>query len=86
MNGVFIPDIALNTSPAFSADQAAERAIADVVANPPQNELTGAALDVSGSIGCCLHAVRLPGWIDPGCPGTELSGLRGRSDEWQQRA
>src|SRR5688572_15999368 len=48
MNGVFIPDIAVNTSPAFSADQAAERAIADVLANPPKNELTGAVSDISG--------------------------------------
>jgi Zn-dependent metalloprotease len=49
MNGVFVPDIALDTSPAFSGDQAAERAIADVLANPPQNEVTGAALDLSGA-------------------------------------
>ena len=48
MNGVFIPDIAVNTSPSFSADQAAERAIADVMANPPKNELTGAVSDISG--------------------------------------
>lgn len=48
MNGVFVPDINIDTSPAFSAGQAAERAIADVVANPPQNEVTGAVLDVSG--------------------------------------
>ena len=48
MNGVFVPDVNVNTSPSFSADQAAERAIADVRANPPQNELTGAAADVSG--------------------------------------
>jgi Zn-dependent metalloprotease len=48
MNGVFVPDINVNTSPAFGADQAAERAVADVVANPPQNEVTGASLDVSG--------------------------------------
>src|SRR6185503_7856858 len=32
MNGVFVPDISVNTSPAFNAGQAAERAIADVVA------------------------------------------------------
>src|SRR5688572_16353999 len=48
MNGVFVPDVNVNTSPSFGADQAAERAIADVMANPPQNELTGAASDVSG--------------------------------------
>ena len=48
MNGVFVPDVNVNTSPSFAADQAAERAIADVMANPPQNELTGAAVDVSG--------------------------------------
>ena len=48
MNGVFVPDVSVDTSPAFGADQAAERAIADVMANPPQNELTGAAVDVSG--------------------------------------
>ena len=47
MNGVFIPDVAVNTSPAFSADQAAERAMADVLANPPQNEVTGASADLS---------------------------------------
>jgi len=48
MNGVFVPDINISTSPAFSSDQAAERAIADVRANPPQNEVTGASLDISG--------------------------------------
>ncbi|MEJ2599716.1 MAG: M4 family metallopeptidase [Anaerolineales bacterium] len=49
MNGVFIPDVALNTSPAFSADQAAERALAEVLANPPQNEVTGTSLDLSAA-------------------------------------
>ena len=49
INGVFVPDIALDTTPAFSGDQAAERAIADVLANPPQNELTGAVQDLSGA-------------------------------------
>jgi Zn-dependent metalloprotease len=48
MNGDFVPDIAVDTTPALGADQAAERAIADVVANPPANEVTGAASDVSG--------------------------------------
>jgi Zn-dependent metalloprotease len=48
MNGDFVPDIAINTSPTFSAAQAAERAIADVAAKPPENEVTGAPLDVSG--------------------------------------
>lgn len=48
MNGVFIPDININTSPALSANAAAERAIADVVANPPQNDVTGGSVDVSG--------------------------------------
>jgi len=47
VNGVFVPDIDLDTSPAFGADQASERAIADVLAHPPQNELTGAVLDLS---------------------------------------
>jgi Zn-dependent metalloprotease len=49
MNGVFIPDVAINTSPAFSADQAAERALEEVLANPPQNEVTGASLDLSAA-------------------------------------
>jgi Zn-dependent metalloprotease len=48
MNGVFVPDVDVNTSPAFSANQAAERAIAEVMANPPENEVTGASFDVSG--------------------------------------
>jgi Zn-dependent metalloprotease len=47
MNGVFVPDINVNTSPAFRANEAAQRAIADVVANPPVNEVTGASADVS---------------------------------------
>lgn len=49
MNGVFIPDITLNTSPAFSGDQAAERAIAEVLASPLENELTGALQDLSAA-------------------------------------
>jgi Zn-dependent metalloprotease len=48
MNGVFVPAINVDTSPGFGADQAAERAIAEVMANPPQSDLTGAAADVSG--------------------------------------
>jgi Zn-dependent metalloprotease len=48
MNGVFVPDVNVNTSPAFGADQAAERAVADLLANPPQNEVTGAVPDLSG--------------------------------------
>jgi Zn-dependent metalloprotease len=47
MNGVFVPDIDLNANPKFSADEAAQRAIAEVLANPPENEATGAALNVS---------------------------------------
>jgi len=47
MNGVFVPDVAVDTSPAFNANQAAERAIAAVRANPPQNEVTGASTDLS---------------------------------------
>lgn len=48
MNGVFVPNVDVNTAPSLSADQAAARAIADVTANPPVNEVTGAAADVSG--------------------------------------
>ena len=47
MNGDFIPAIDISTIPTFNADDAAKRAIADVVANPPQNELTGDVLDLS---------------------------------------
>jgi Zn-dependent metalloprotease len=47
MNGVFVPDIDVNTDPSFNADEAAQRAIADVLANPPDNEATGASLNVS---------------------------------------
>lgn len=49
MNGVFVPDIDVSTTPAFDADEAAQRAIADVLANPPENEVTGAALDLSAN-------------------------------------
>lgn len=48
MNGVFVPDITVSTSPSFGADQAAQKALAEVRSNPPQNELTGASADVSG--------------------------------------
>jgi len=60
MNGVFVPDISVDTAPAFSGDQAAERAIADVTANPPQNEVSGASLDVSGlsTSGSTLYVYR----------------------------
>lgn len=47
MNGVFIPDVAISTTPSFSAEEAALRAIGEVLANPPQNEITGATLDLS---------------------------------------
>jgi Zn-dependent metalloprotease len=49
VNGVFVPDIDLDVSPAFAAGEASARAIAHVVANPPENELTGAALDLSAA-------------------------------------
>lgn len=47
MNGVFVPDVDVSTNPAFNADEAAQRAVADVLANPPANEATGASLNVS---------------------------------------
>ncbi len=49
MNGVFIPDVDLDTSPAFSAEQASQRAIAELLANPPRNEVTGVVFDLSGT-------------------------------------
>ena len=49
VNGAFVPDISLSTTPSFSANQASERAIAAVVANPPQNELTGSTLELSAA-------------------------------------
>jgi Zn-dependent metalloprotease len=49
MNGVFIPDVAVDTSPSVNTGQAGEMAIAEVMANPPQNELTGAAQDLSSA-------------------------------------
>lgn len=49
VNGVFVPDLDLDTSPTFSVDQAAERAIAAVRDNPPENELSGGVLDLSGA-------------------------------------
>jgi Zn-dependent metalloprotease len=48
MNGVFIPDINLDTNPSLNRSEAAERALADVRANPPQNEVTGTSVDVTG--------------------------------------
>ena len=49
VNGVFIPDVDIDTSPSFAAEEAAGRAIAEVLANPPQNEMTGAVLDLSAA-------------------------------------
>lgn len=49
VNGVFIPGIDINTSPTFSPIEASERAIADVLANPPENDLTGAVPDLSAT-------------------------------------
>jgi Zn-dependent metalloprotease len=48
MNGVFVPDINVNTTPSLGVADAAERAIADVTAHPPLNDATGAPMDVSG--------------------------------------
>ncbi|MDH4254871.1 MAG: M4 family metallopeptidase [Gammaproteobacteria bacterium] len=47
VNGVFVPDIDLDTSPSFAGDQASERAIAEVLANPPESDLTGAVTELS---------------------------------------
>ena len=49
MNGVFVPDIAVDTSPSVNAGQVAEMAVAEVLANPPQNELTGASQNLSSA-------------------------------------
>ena len=49
MNGVFIPDINVDTSPSFNTDEAAQRALAELIANPPQNEITGATMNLSGA-------------------------------------
>ena len=48
VNGVFVPEIALDTTPKLSAAQAAARAIATVVADPPTSE-SGAAAAISAS-------------------------------------
>ena len=41
VNGTIVPDANINTTPKLSAEQAAARAIAAVVANPPTNPVTG---------------------------------------------
>jgi Zn-dependent metalloprotease len=38
VNGTFVPNVDLNTAPRLSAAQAAQKAIADVAANPPRTE------------------------------------------------
>ena len=38
VNGTFVPNVNLNTSPRLTAAQAAQKAIADVVASPPRTE------------------------------------------------
>ncbi|HWL89788.1 MAG TPA: M4 family metallopeptidase [Actinomycetota bacterium] len=38
VNGTFVPNVDLNIAPRLTADQAAQKAIADIVANPPRNE------------------------------------------------
>lgn len=50
VNGVFVPNIALNTTPNLSAAAAANIAIADVAANPPgQDAETGRVIDLSSA-------------------------------------
>ena len=49
VNGVFIPVITLDTAPTLSPSEASERAIATVLANPPQNEQTGTVMDLSAT-------------------------------------
>jgi Zn-dependent metalloprotease len=50
VNGTFVPDINVNTIPALSAEDAASRAIADVLANLPKDDnLTGASLSISAA-------------------------------------
>ena len=44
VNGVAVPDIAVNTSARLSAADAAAPAIAEVVADPPTDDSTGAKL------------------------------------------
>jgi Zn-dependent metalloprotease len=48
VNGVFVPDLALGTTPTLSAAQAAGLAITEVVANPPQDQ-NGAVARLSAS-------------------------------------
>lgn len=49
VNGVAVPEIDVDTTPRLSADQAAARAIAAVVNDPPANEATGVPLRLSPS-------------------------------------
>lgn len=47
VNGVAVPEIDVNTTPRLSAEQAAARAIAAVVNDPPANEVTGVPVQLS---------------------------------------
>ena len=49
VNGVFVPDIAIETSPALSSQTAEQTAIAAVAANPPVDDSTGQVMAVSPS-------------------------------------
>jgi len=50
VNGIAVPDLSLDTSPRLDASQAAARAIATVVADPPANESGVAAKLSAGSL------------------------------------
>jgi Zn-dependent metalloprotease len=55
VNGVAVPDIDLDVTPRLSAEQAAARAIAEVVSDPPTDAETGKAAQLSTAD---LHAAR----------------------------
>lgn len=49
VNGAFVPDLIVNTTPSFSAETAAGKAIQDVLANPPKDDGSDAVQSYASS-------------------------------------
>ena len=71
VNGIAVPDIDLSTNAKLSAAQAGERAIAAVVADPPQDEASGAPATLSaGDLTASAAIVVYRTGLIRGVPGT----------------
>ena len=87
VNGTFTPNVELDVTPRLSASQAAQKAIAEVTANPPRTEENADAVAPAAPTGLRAASTTLEVYrmgLVRGVPGTNQLVIRGRGDERQR--